>query len=145
MKLNRTYFPKKEKIERKCYVIDAADKVLGRVAAKAAILLRGKHKTIFSPHIDTGDNVIIINASKVRVTGNKMLDKFYTDYSGYPSGLKITTFENMLKKSPTRLVSLAVKNMIARGPQGFKIRTRLRVYAGDKHPHQAQKPISVSI
>jgi large subunit ribosomal protein L13 len=145
MKLNKTYFPQNNKIERKCFIIDADDKILGRVAAKAATILRGKNKTIFTPHVDTGDNVIIINAAKVRVSGKKAVDKFYTDYSGYPSGLKITTFENLLKKSPVRVMALAVKCMLARGPIGFHARSRLRVYAGDKHPHQAQKPIPVSI
>ena len=144
MKLNKTFLPKKEKIERKLYVIDATDKILGRVAAKAATILRGKHKVIYTPNMDTGDTVVIINASKIRVTGKKMTDKFYTNYSGYPSGLKITPFEVMLKKSPARVVRLAVDRMIPKGSLGSLVRTRLRVYSGDTHPHQAQKPIALN-
>lgn len=145
MKLNKTYIPKNYQNERKCYLIDAADKILGRVAAKAATILRGKHKVSYTPNLDTGDSVIIINASKIRVTGNKLHDKIYETFSGYPSGQKIITLENLLKKSPERVLRLAVNRMIPKGSQGFHVRTRLRVYPGDKHPHQAQKPITLTV
>jgi len=145
MKLNRTYLPKKESIERKCYVIDATDKILGRVAAKAAVILRGKHKVIFTPNMDTGDSVVIINAEKIKVTGKKMTDKLYFNYSGYPSGLKVTALQVMLKKAPVRVVRQAVDRMIPKGSLGSQVRTRLRVYAGDKHPHAAQNPISLTV
>lgn len=145
MKLNKTTLPKKEQIERKCFVIDANDKILGRVAAKAASILRGKTKVIYTPNMDTGDTVVIINASKIRVTGKKLTDKYYVNYSGYPSGVKVTPLEVMLKKAPERAMRLAVNRMIPKGSLGYHIRTRLRVYAGDKHPHAAQKPITLAI
>ncbi len=145
MKLDKTYIPKVNEIERKCFVIDANGKILGRVATKAATLLRGKHKTIFTPHLDTGDHVIIINAEKVQVTGNKMQQKEYQRYSGYPSGQKRVKLEVMLQKAPTQVIRLAVNRMIPKGRLGNKLRERLRVYAGDKHPHQAQKPELIEI
>jgi large subunit ribosomal protein L13 len=145
MKLNKTYMPKGGHIERKCYVIDAKDKVLGRVAAKAAAILRGKYKVIYTPFLDTGDTVVIINAAKIRVTGKKLTDKLYEAYSGYPSGIKVMSLGTMLKKSPIRLMRLAVNRMIPKGSIGYHVRSRLRVYADDKHPHQAQKPIALSI
>lgn len=145
MKLNKTYIPKRGQIERKCYLIDAKDKVLGRVAAKAAAILRGKHKVTYTPFLECGDSVVIINAAKIRVTGKKMTDKLYEAYSGYPSGIKVLSVEDLLKKSPTRLIRLAVNRMIPKGSLGYHERTRLRVYADDKHRHQAQKPIALSI
>jgi large subunit ribosomal protein L13 len=145
MKMNKTYIPKPNEMTRKCYIIDATDKVLGRVAAKAALILRGKHKAMFTPHLDTGDNVIIINAEKIRVTGRKLQQKLYQRYSGYPSGIKIIPLEIMLKKAPTHVLTLAVNRMIPKGALGSKIRTHLRVYAGDKHPHQAQNPIPLAV
>lgn len=145
MKLNKTFLPKKDQIVRNVYLIDAADKVLGRVAAKAATLIRGKHKVIYTQHIDTGDTVVIINAAKIKVTGKKLTDKIYKTYSGYPSGLKVTSLENLLKKSPARVMRNAVSRMIPKGAQGYHMRTRLRVYADDKHPHAAQKPIVLTV
>lgn len=141
-----TYFPKPETLEQKCYVIDAKDKILGRVAAKAASLLRGKHKAIYSTHIDTGDSVIIINADKIKVTGKKLTDKIYYRYSGYPGGQKAVRLEEMMKKHPTEAMRLAVDRMLpSKGPLSYKIITKLKVYAGDKHPHQAQKPIPYAV
>lgn len=145
MKISKTYIPKLNEIEKKCYVIDATDKVLGKVAAKAAHLLRGKHKVTFTPHMDGGDLVVVINAEKVKVTGKKMTDKIYQRYSGYPGGQRRVTLEDMLKNAPDKVVQLAVNRMISKGPLGNATRDRLRVYAGDKHPHQAQNPIVVTL
>jgi large subunit ribosomal protein L13 len=131
--------------EQKCYLIDAENKVLGRVATVAARILRGKHKVTYTPHIDTGDMVVIINVEKIRVTGKKLTDKIYQRYSGYPSGKKVLTLEQLLKKSPTKVMQLAVNRMIPSGPLGYHVRTKLRVYAGDKHPHESQKPIVLEV
>ena len=133
------------KVEQKCYLIDAKDKILGRVAAKAATILRGKHKPTYTPYVDTGDHVIIINAEKIKVTGKKLEDKEYQRYTGYHSGRKVVSLQDMLKKTPTTVLRLAVNRMIPHGALGNKVRTKLRVYAGDKHPHQAQKPIALEI
>ncbi len=132
-------------VERKCYIIDAQDKILGRIATKAATILRGKHKTTFTPHVDTGDTVIIINAEKVKVTGKKLVQKEYQRYSGYQSGQKCVRLDVMLEKAPTQVLKLAVNRMIPKGPLGNKMKTKLKVYAGDKHPHAAQKPIPLEI
>jgi large subunit ribosomal protein L13 len=143
--MQRTYVAKKEDINRQWYVVDAKDKVLGRLASKVAVLLRGKNKVIFTPHIDTGDGVIIVNASKVRVTGRKLKQKLYRRYSGYPGGLKEVPLEKMLKLHPTTVIRLAVQRMLPGGPLGRDMLKKLKVYADDKHPHQAQKPISFEI
>lgn len=138
--LNKTYTAKKEDIKRKWYLIDAKDKILGRLAVKVAVLLRGKHKPIFTPHIDTGDGVIVINAAKLRVTGRKMQQKIYRRYSGYPGGLREVNLETLLAKSPATVVQLAVRRMLPAGPLARDILKKLKVYAGDKHPHAAQSP-----
>ena len=143
--MTRTYIAKKTEIERKCYLIDANEKVLGRIATKAAILLRGKHKTIYTPHVDTGDMVVIINADRVRVTGKKLMQKEYQRYSGYPSGQKRVKLQEMLRKRPMEVLQLAVRRMIPSGRLGSQVIKKLKIYAGDKHPHQAQKPILVEI
>ena len=137
----KTFMAKEKDITRACYVIDAKDKILGRIATRAATILRGKHKTIYTPHVDCGDMVVIINADKIRVTGKKLTDKEYVRHSGYPSGKKVVPLGEMLKRKPTEVLKLAVNRMIPSGPLGFKIRSKLKIYAGDKHPHQAQKPI----
>ena len=141
----KTYIPKAGDIKKKFYLIDAQDKVLGRIASKAASILRGKHKRIFTPHIDCGDHVIIVNADKVRVTGKKMRDKTYERYSGYPSGKKVLTLAQLLEKKPTEVMRLAVTKMISNGPLGYRICKNLKIYAGDKHPHDAQKPVALEI
>lgn len=141
----KTYMAKTENVEQKCYIIDAKDKILGRVAAKAATVLRGKHKPTYTPCIDSGDRVIIINAEKIKVTGKKLEDKEYQYYTGYHGGRKVTSLQDMLKKAPEEVLRLAVNRMIPSGALGNKVRTKLRVYAGDKHPHQAQKPIALEI
>ena len=143
--INKTYIAKPEDIKRACYVIDAKDKILGHIATKAATILRGKHKRIYTPHMDTGDSVVIINADKFRVTGKKMTDKVYLRYTGYPSGQRRVALQDMLQHRPTQAMKLAVTRMIPGGPLGYKIRKRLKVYAGDQHPHLAQKPIVLEV
>ena len=141
----KTYLPKVSEIEHKCFVIDAKDKILGKVAAKAASVLRGKHKRIFTPFLDTGDTVIIINAEKVKVTGKKLTDKVYTRYTGYPSGQRAMTLGVMLQKAPAKVLELAVSRMFPRGPLAYKQTAKLKVYKGCVHPHAAQKPIPLEI
>ena len=141
----KTYLPKVNEIEHKCFVIDAKDQVLGKVAAKAASVLRGKHKAIFTPFLDTGDTVIIINASKVRVTGKKLTDKVYSRYTGYPSGQREMTLGQMLDKAPAKVLELAVSRMFPSGALAYKQTAKLKVYAGEVHPHAAQKPIPLEI
>ncbi|HOW36215.1 MAG TPA: 50S ribosomal protein L13 [Candidatus Omnitrophota bacterium] len=141
----KTYVAKPQDIKTACYIIDAKDKILGRIATRAAAILRGKHKPIYTPHVDTGDMVVIINAEKVRVTGRKLKQKEYHRFTGYPSGLKTVVLEDMLRKKPTEVLRLAVTRMIPKGPLGYHIKTKLKVYAGDQHPHQAQKPIVLEV
>jgi large subunit ribosomal protein L13 len=143
--IQKTYMAKDSTVERKCYIIDAKDKVLGRIATKAATILRGKHKPTFTPHVDTGDMVIIINAEKVHVTGNKMELKEYQRYSGYHGGQKIMKLAEMLKRAPTQVLRLAITRMLPSGALGNKIKTKLKIYAGESHPHTAQKPIPLEI
>jgi large subunit ribosomal protein L13 len=140
-----TTFPNVQTIERKCYLIDANNKILGHIAAKAASIIRGKHKTIFTPHLNTGDMVVIINAEKLKVTGKKLQQKEYQRYSGYPSGQKRMTLDRMLDKAPTRVLRLAISRMLPKGSLGNVLRGRFRIYAGEKHAHQAQKPIPIDI
>ena len=137
---NKTYSAKPSEIERKWYVIDAAGKPLGRVATEAARLLRGKHKPTFTPNIDTGDNVIIINCKDVVLTGNKMNSKIYRHHSGYIGGMKETPAAVMLEKNPEKAMLLAVKGMLPHNSLGRKMATKLRVFAGSEHNLQAQKP-----
>lgn len=139
MKKNKTIFAKKEEMKRDWYVVDAADKVLGRISTKIAIYLRGKHKPIFSPHVDCGDYVVVINANRIRVTGRKGEQKLYFTHSGYPGGQKLLSFEKMMEKSPEKVILHAVAGMLPKNRLGRQILKKLRVYTGDKHPHQAQK------
>lgn len=141
----KTYMARVGEVEKKCYLIDAKDKILGRVATKCASILRGKHKPQFTPFVDTGDMVVVINAEKIRVTGKKLTDKVYQRYSGHHSGQKHVRLEEMLAKRPTEVMKLAVQRMIPAGALGNKMETKLYVYAGDKHPHAAQKPITIEI
>lgn len=134
----KTYSTKPADIKPEWHVIDASGKVLGRLATKVASLLMGKHKPIFSPNLDTGDFVIVINADKVRVTGNKARQKVYYRHSGYPGGLKSITLEKMMQTSPTRVIELAVKGMLPKNRLRARMLKRLKVYAGDTHPHLAQ-------
>ena len=144
MKSNqKTYLAKPGEVKSNCYILDAKDKILGRVATKAAIILRGKHKPQYTPNVDTGDMVVIINADKIKVSGNKAEDKMYQKYTGFHSGRKVISFGKLHNRRPEAVLRLAVNRMIPRNPLGYKVRTKLRVYSGDKHPHIAQKPIAL--
>ena len=136
----KTVVPKKDQVEQKWYLIDARDQVLGRLAAQVSVLLRGKHKPQFTPHLDLGDHVIIINADKVKVTGRKTNQKRYTRYSGYPGGLRSNDFNDLIQKYPERILKSAVRGMLPKNRLGRKIFRKLKVYAGSEHPHSAQKP-----
>jgi len=141
----KTYSAKKEDIKKQWYIIDAENKILGRVAAKAAAILRGKHKPIFTPHMDTGDGVVIVNVAKVKVTGRKLSQKVYRRYSGYPGGLREVSLETMLAKKPTTVMQLAVRRMLPGGRLGTKILRKLKVYAYDKHWQISQKPVVLEV
>lgn len=139
-----TFFAnKKDYQEKKWQVIDARDEVLGRLAARISRILTGKNKTDYTPHVETGDGVVVINASQVRVTGNKKKTKIYKSFSGYPGGLKETTFERVMQKDPTYVIKHAVKGMLPKSRLGKSMITRLLVYTGSEHPHAAQKPKAV--
>ena len=141
----RTFSPKAADIQRQWHVIDAEDVVLGRLASHVAILLRGKHKPIFAPHLDTGDFVIVINAEKVALTGNKLTDKRVYRHSGYPGGIRSVTYSELLAKHPERLVEGAVRGMLPKTTLGRSMLRKLKVYAGPDHPHQAQQPTPFTI
>ncbi len=136
----RTYFAKQTDVIRKWYLVDANGKTLGRLASRVAILLRGKHKPTFTPHVDTGDHVVIINADKIRLTGDKFKTKTYIHHTGYPGGLKSVTAEHLHAKNPTGLVTRAIKGMLPKNPLGKQMARKLKVYAGTAHPHEAQRP-----
>lgn len=141
----KTYFATNETVEHKWYVVDAANQVLGRMATQIAKYLRGKHKPEYTPHTDAGDYIIVINAGQVKVTGNKEQDKVYYRHSGYPGGLKETTFEKLQEKAPTRIIELAVKGMLPKNPLGRAMLRKLKVYAGAEHPHTAQQPEMINL
>ena len=132
-------------VNKNWVLIDAENQVLGRVSSQIAAMLRGKHKTNFTPHVDCGDNVIVINAEKVRLTGNKMKEKEYIRYTGYPGGQRFTSPEELLRKHPTRLVEMAVHGMLPKNKLGNAIKGNLYIYTGSEHPHAAQQPVKVSI
>ena len=134
----KTYSVKASEIERKWHLIDASDKVLGRLATQAAALLLGKHKAMFSRHLDTGDYVVVINAEKVRFTGNKAKQKLYYRHSGYPGGFRSDSLETMMQKDPTKVIEHAVKGMLPHNRLGDQMMKKLKVYVGEAHPHQAQ-------
>lgn len=136
----KSYIAKPAEVERKWYVIDAEDKTLGKVAAEVASILRGKKKPTYTPHVDTGDYVIVINAEKVRVTGKKEEQKIYKSHSGYPGGLKETTLRELRAKKPEEIIRHAVKGMMPKGKLGRQMFKKLKVYAGPEHPHTAQNP-----
>ena len=136
----QTYMANPDKIERKWYVVDADGCTLGRLASGVASVLRGKNKPQFTPHVDTGDYVIIVNADKIKVTGKKLEQKIYYNHSDYVGGMRETTLKEMLAKKPERVIELAVKGMLPKGPLGRQMMTKLHVYAGAEHNHQAQKP-----
>lgn len=141
----KTFMQTKETVDRKWYVIDAAELPLGRVATKAATILRGKHKATFTPHIDCGDYVIIVNASKVKLTGNKINDKMYYNHSGFPGGLRTRNAKTMLENYPVEMVERAVKGMLPNGPLGRQMYRKLFVYAGAEYKQEAQKPTAITI
>ena len=141
----KSYMQKKETVERKWYVIDANEVPLGKVAAKAAHILRGKHKPTFTPHIDCGDNIIIINAEKVKLTGNKLEDKKYYNHSMYPGGLRVRTAKVMKEQYPVEMVEKAVKGMLPHNRLGRQMYRKLFVYAGNEHPHAAQQPEAMEV
>jgi large subunit ribosomal protein L13 len=140
-----TFMAKKEAVQRSWYLVDADNKVLGRLASELAKMLRGKNKPDFTPHVDTGDYVVVINAKKVNLTGNKLKDKVYYRHSGYPGGIKSMTAEDLKAKRPEDLVRLAVKGMLPKNRLGRKLFKKLKVYAGAEHPHQAQQPKPIEI
>jgi len=137
----KTYFPKEEDIAKKdWYVVDADGEVLGRLAAKIAVILRGKNKPTFTPHVDMGDFIIVVNAEKIKLTGRKLDQKTYAHYSGYVGGLKVTNARTMLVKKPEDLITLAVKGMLPKNILGRQLLSKLKVYKGSEHPHKAQMP-----
>ncbi|MCL5958469.1 MAG: 50S ribosomal protein L13 [Chloroflexi bacterium] len=136
----RTYTPKASEIQREWFVVDAAGQTLGRLAVDIAKVLMGKHKPTFVPHLDTGDFVIVVNASQIKVTGRKLTDKLYYRHSGYPGGLRATSFQDMLTKHPTFAIEAAVRGMLPRNRLGRAMIKKLKVYAGSTHPHEAQQP-----
>ncbi len=141
----KTYSAKKETVKRNWYVVDATDKTLGRMASEIARRLRGKHKAEFTPHVDTGDYVIVINAEKVKVSGKKASDKIYYHHTGYPGGIKSGSFEEMIEKAPERVIEMAVKGMMPKNKLSRSMLGKLKVYAGSEHPHSAQQPQSLDI
>ena len=143
--MKNTFMEKKETVVRNWYVIDATDLPLGRVATKAATMLRGKHKVTFTPHIDCGDYIIIVNADKVRLTGNKLNDKMYYDHSGFPGGLRERNAQEMVENYPVEMVERAVKGMLPKGRLGRQMYKKLFVYAGPNHEQQAQKPETITL
>lgn len=136
----KTFVTKPREVEREWFVVDATNKTLGRLASEIAQVLRGKHKPTFAPHVDCGDYVIVINAGRIAVTGNRMEQKIYHRHSQYPGGLTSTSLRHMLEKHPTRPIKFAVKGMLPKGPLGRQMLTKLKVYAGEDHPHEAQQP-----
>ena len=136
----KTFSAKPQDIQQDWYVIDAQNLVLGRLASQIALRLRGKHKPEYTPHVDTGDYIVVVNAAKLRVTGRKALDKKYYRHSGYPGGIYETSFAKMQQKFPERVLEKAVKGMLPKGPLGYAMLKKLKVYAADTHPHTAQQP-----
>ncbi len=141
----KTYYAKPQEVEREWVLIDAEDQVLGRVATKAATILKGKHKPQYTPHVDTGDFVVVVNADKIRVTGAKTTDKVYSRHSGFPGGLKQETFEEAMAKHPERVIEHAVKGMLPKNTLGRAMGRKLKVYVGPDHPHTAQQPRKIDM
>lgn len=141
----KTYSAKPYEVDQNWLIVDAEGQILGRMATEIAARLRGKHKAEYTPHVDTGDYIVVINAEKVQVTGNKATDKMYHAHSGYPGGLKSISFEKLLQKSPERIIQSAVKGMLPRTPLGRAMFKKLKVYAGAEHPHSAQQPQALQL
>ncbi len=141
----KTYFATNDSVEHKWYLVDATDKVLGRLACQIAKHLRGKHKPEYTPHADTGDYIVVINASKVKVTGNKEQEKIYYSHSGYPGGIKEISLAKLRDKDATQIIEIAVKGMLPKNPLGRSMLSKLKVYAGAEHPHTAQQPELINL
>ena len=141
----KTYSAKPQDVTRDWYVVDGTDQVLGRLASQIALRLRGKHKPIYTPHMDTGDFIVVTNIEKLRVTGNKADDKLYHRHSGYPGGISTTNFSKMQARFPGRALEKAVRGMLPKGPLGYAMLRKLKVYAGATHPHSAQQPKALEI
>jgi len=141
----KTLSAKSEEVRRDWFVIDATDKILGRLASEIARRLRGKHKPEFTPHVDTGDYIVVVNSQKIRVTGRKAEEKKYYRHTGYPGGIRETSFEKMQARFPTRALKIAVKGMLPKGPLGYAMLRKLKVYSGVEHPHTAQQPKTLEI
>jgi len=141
----KTFSAKPHEVQRDWFVVDATDKVLGRLASEVAKRLRGKHKPVYTPHVDTGDFIVVVNVEKLRVTGNKELDKKYFRHSGYPGGVYETNFRNMQQRFPGRALEKAVRGMLPKGPLGYAMIKKLKCYAGGAHPHTAQQPKALDI
>ncbi|MBD6617263.1 50S ribosomal protein L13 [Komarekiella sp. 'clone 1'] len=143
--MNKTYLPPQESLEREWYVVDATDQRLGRLASEIAQILRGKKKAEYTPHLDTGDFVIVVNAEKIAITGKKRTQKIYRRHSGRPGGMKTETFAKLQQRLPERIVEVAVKGMLPKNSLGRQLFTKLKVYAGPTHPHEAQKPKELKV
>ena len=141
----KTYTAKPETVERDWFIVDAENKTLGRLSTEIARRLRGKHKPEYTPHVDTGDYIIVINAEKVHVTGNKRTDKMYHHHTGYPGGLKSISFEKLIERAPERVIETAVKGMLPKNPLGRAMYKKMKVYAGSEHPHTAQQPKTLEV
>lgn len=141
----KTFSAKPHEVRRDWYIVDASGKVLGRLAAEIALRLRGKHKPEFTPHVDTGDYIVVVNADKLRVTGNKAQDKIYHRHTTYPGGIYSTNFEKLHARHPGRVLEMAVKGMLPKGPLGYAMLRKMKVYAGTAHPHTAQQPKTLEI
>ncbi len=141
----KTFSAKPAEVQRDWFVVDATGKTLGRLSTEIARRLRGKHKPVYTPHVDTGDYIVVVNAEKIRVTGNKMTDKMYHHHTGYIGSLKSISLEKQLEKAPERVLQASVKGMLPRGPLGRQMLSKLRVFAGPEHPHTAQQPVPLEI
>ena len=141
----KTVSAKKESVSREWYVVDATDKTLGRLSTAIANRLRGKHKPEYTPHVDTGDYIVVVNAEKIRVTGNKTTDKVYHHHTGYPGGIKSITFDKLIDKAPDRVIEKAVKGMMPKNKLSRSMMSKLKIYAGNEHPHSAQQPMPLDI
>ncbi|AUM14076.1 50S ribosomal protein L13 [Ketobacter alkanivorans] len=141
----KTFSAKPESVERDWYVVDATDKTLGRLATEIARRLRGKHKPVYTPHVDTGDYIVVVNAEKIRVTGNKRTNKMYYRHTEYPGGIKEISFDKLMDRKPTMAIEAAVKGMMPRNPLGRAMLGKLKVYAGSEHPHAAQQPKELAL
>jgi large subunit ribosomal protein L13 len=141
----KTFSAKAHEVRRDWFVVDANEKILGRLAAEIALRLRGKHKPEYTPHVDTGDYIVVVNAAKIRVTGAKGTDKVYYRHSGYPGGVRETSFDKMQQRFPGRALQLAVKGMLPKGPLGYAMIKKLKIYAAGEHPHSAQQPKALQV